>query len=192
MNLHEQVLVLVRGTSEKCVPEPGMNNFLSDAIIGLRRFSNSCRWKEFWRLKKLEEIRESDSSPKSVDSVGFFDSETIGEVKRQGLKTNLKAKDRANRVPKGSDDLEAFFSVVEKDIMDQIFQRGNGYKPNLKSEEIKALNKKLEVGEHCRNPYGQDKLLQAHPCEPLQKLGYQAPLEEWERDSEREIDPSFC
>jgi hypothetical protein len=56
MNLHEQISVLVYGTSDKYVPKPVKNNNLSDAIIGLRRFSNSCRWKEFWRLKKLEEI----------------------------------------------------------------------------------------------------------------------------------------
>jgi hypothetical protein len=52
MNLHQQVSVLIRGTSENYVPEPGKNDLLLDAIIGLRRFSNSCRWKEFWKLKK--------------------------------------------------------------------------------------------------------------------------------------------
>jgi hypothetical protein len=89
--------VLVRGTSEKYVPEPGMNNFLSDAIIGLRRFSNSCRWKTNWRLKKLDKLGESDSSPKSVDSVGFFEYEVMGEVKRQEINMDLKAKDRASK-----------------------------------------------------------------------------------------------
>jgi hypothetical protein len=75
MNLHEQVLVLVRGTSEKYVLEPSKNDILSDAIIAILRFSNSCtRWKEFWRLKKLEEIREKlNSSPKPVGGKGFFD-----------------------------------------------------------------------------------------------------------------------
>jgi hypothetical protein len=44
---------------------------------------------------------------------------------------SFKAKDRVNRAPKGSNDLEAFLSAVEKEIMDQIFDKGNGYKPNL-------------------------------------------------------------
>jgi hypothetical protein len=81
------VLVL-RGTSEKYVTETGKNDFLSDAIIGLRRFSNyfrKVRKKEFWRLKKLEEARESELSPKSVNCEGFFKSEAIGEAKRQGV-----------------------------------------------------------------------------------------------------------
>jgi hypothetical protein len=45
MHLHEQVSVLVHGTSEKYVPELSKNDILSDAIIEIRRFSNTCRWK---------------------------------------------------------------------------------------------------------------------------------------------------
>jgi hypothetical protein len=82
MNLHEQVSTLIRGTSEKYVPEPSKNDILSDVIIGLWRFSNSCRWKAFWILKKLEEARESSSSPKSVNCEGFFKSEVIVEPER--------------------------------------------------------------------------------------------------------------
>jgi hypothetical protein len=82
-----------RGTSEKYVPEPGKNDILSDdVIIGLQRFSNSCRWKEFWRLKKLEEARDSNSSPKSVDCEGFFESELVGETKRDGLPVEVGGK----------------------------------------------------------------------------------------------------
>jgi hypothetical protein len=85
MNLHEKVSELVRGTSEKYVPEPGKNDILSDAIIGLRRFSNSCRWKEFWRLKKIEDARNSNLSPTSVDCKGFFESDAAPDAKREGL-----------------------------------------------------------------------------------------------------------
>ena len=102
--------MLVRGISEKYVPEPGRNDILSDALIAIRRFSNSCRWKEFWRLKKLEEIREkSNSSPKSVDCESFFDSEARIKAKKEGLGTNLRAKEKIKRAPKGSEDLEAFY-----------------------------------------------------------------------------------
>jgi hypothetical protein len=124
-----QVLMLVCATSEKYVPEPGKIDILSDVIIGLRRFSNSCRWKEFLRLKKLEEARESALSPKSVDCEDFFESEMIEVTKREGLNSNLKAKDKTKQVPKDSNNLEAFLSAVEN-FMDPIFNDVNGYKPN--------------------------------------------------------------
>ena len=148
MNLHKQVSVLVRGISEKYVPEPGRNDILSDALIGIRRFSNSCRWKEFWRLKKLEEIREkSNSSPKSVDCEGFFDSEVRIEAKKEGLGTNLRAKEKVKRAPRGSEDLEAFLSAVQRVIIDQVFEKRDmkdgGRKPNLHSDNLKNCCKNL-------------------------------------------------
>jgi hypothetical protein len=145
MNLHEQVSVLVRGTSEKYIPEPSRNDILSDAIIGIRRFSNSCRWKEFWRLKKLEDVREqSNSSPKSVDGEGFFDSKVRIEAKRVGLNLNLRAKEKLKRAPKGSEDLEAFLSAVQQEIIDRVFDKGNVYSPNLKLEVLKNVCKNLQ------------------------------------------------
>jgi hypothetical protein len=145
MNLYEQVLSLIHGTSEKYVPELGKNDILTDAIIGLWRFINYCRWKEFWRLKKLEEAREASSSPKSIDCEGFFKSERIVEAKKEGLNSNLKAKERTKRAPRGTEDLQAFLSAVEKQIMDKIFDKGNGYRLNLKSEDVKMVNKNLRL-----------------------------------------------
>jgi hypothetical protein len=84
-------------------------------------------------LKKLEEAREASSSPKSVDCEGFFESEMTVEAKKEGLKSNLKTKERTKRAPRSTGDLEAFLSAVEKQIMDKIFDKGNGYRPNLKS-----------------------------------------------------------
>jgi hypothetical protein len=145
MNLREQVSELVRGTSEKYVPEPSKNDILSDAIIGIRRFSNSCRWKEFWRLKKLEKVREeSNSSPKSVDDEGFFDSEMRIEAKDVGLNSNLRAKEKLKRAPKGSEDLEAFLLAVQREIIDRVFDKVNGYVPNEKSQDLKDVCKGLQ------------------------------------------------
>jgi hypothetical protein len=59
----------------------------------------------------------------------FFESEMIEVTKREGLNSNLKAKDKTKQVPKGSNNLEAFLSAVEN-FMDQIFNDVNGYKPN--------------------------------------------------------------
>jgi hypothetical protein len=71
--------------------------------VPTRRFSNSCRWKEFWRLKKLEETRESNLSPKSVNCESFFNSDVIGETKREGLNLGLKAEEKIKRAPKASE-----------------------------------------------------------------------------------------
>jgi hypothetical protein len=145
MNLHEQVSVLVREISEKYVPEPSKDDILSDAIIGIRRFSNSCRWKEFWRLKKLEEIKEqSNSSPKSIDGEGFFDSEVGTEAKRVGLNSGLRAKEKIKRAPKGSEDLEAFLSAVQREIINRVFEKRNEYSPNRKSENLTNACKNLQ------------------------------------------------
>jgi hypothetical protein len=99
MNLHEQVSTpLIQGISEKDVPELGKDNILLNVIIRLQRFSNSCGWKECWRLKKLEGARESSLSPKSFNCKGFFESEAIVKAKRERLNLNLKAKKRTKRV----------------------------------------------------------------------------------------------
>jgi hypothetical protein len=34
---------------------------------------------------------------------------------------------------------------MEKEIMDIIYDKGNGYKPNPKSEDIKAVHKNLKL-----------------------------------------------
>jgi hypothetical protein len=69
----------------------------------------------------------------------------IEEAKREELSLNLKAKERTKRALKGSEDLEAFLSAMEKEIMDRISNKENGYKPNLKSEDLKVLNKNLKL-----------------------------------------------
>jgi hypothetical protein len=58
----------------------------------------------------------------------------------------MMAKDKMKRAPKGTEDLETFFlSVVEKEIMDRIFDNTNGYKPNPKSEDILVVSKNLKL-----------------------------------------------
>jgi hypothetical protein len=68
----------------------------------------------------------------------------IEETKREGLNSGLKTKEKIKRAPKGSEDLKAFLLVVEKEIIDWIYDLGNGYKPNLKLEEIKVVNQNLK------------------------------------------------
>jgi hypothetical protein len=60
-----------------------------------------------------------------------------------------------------SDDLKAFLSAVEKEIMDQIFDKLN--EPEIRRNQ--NIEQEPEVCEYCRNPHRQDKLLQVHPCQ---------------------------
>jgi hypothetical protein len=57
----------------------------------------------------------------------FFESELIGETKRDGLHLGLKAKEKIKRAPKDSKNLKAFLSVVEKEIIDCVNDKGNSY-----------------------------------------------------------------
>ena len=62
-NLQDEVLSLSSGTSEKYVPQPSRLQIQSDILLGLRRFKNAVRWKEFSRLAKIE----ANASDKAVD-----------------------------------------------------------------------------------------------------------------------------
>jgi hypothetical protein len=54
-----------------------------------------------------------------VNGEGFFDSEMKVEVKKEGLNSRLRAKEKMKRAPKGSEDLEAFLLAVQREIFDQ-------------------------------------------------------------------------
>jgi hypothetical protein len=54
----------------------------------------------------------------------FFESEMIEVTKREGLNSNLKAKDKTKQVPKGSNNLEAFLLAVEKEIRTKSLIKG--------------------------------------------------------------------
>jgi hypothetical protein len=45
------------------------------------------------------------------------------EAKKEGLGTNLRAKENIKRAPKGSEDLEAFLSAVQRVVIDQVFEK---------------------------------------------------------------------
>jgi hypothetical protein len=54
----------VCGTSDKFVPQPSKEDILlGDLILGIRRFAKDIRWKEFWMLKKAEEVRNVITAP---------------------------------------------------------------------------------------------------------------------------------
>jgi hypothetical protein len=79
------------------------------------------------------------------DCKGFFELEVIVKAKRKRRNLNIKAKERTKRAPRFSKDLKAFLATVEKEIMDKVFNKGNGYKQNLKLEDIKVVNKNMKL-----------------------------------------------
>ena len=70
MNLHEKVLSLASEISERFVPAPTSDDILSDVLIGLKRCVFSLRWKEFFRLKKIQEEKKRSLFD------GFLDKES--------------------------------------------------------------------------------------------------------------------
>ena len=72
-NLLTEVQRMVNGTSNKFVPAPQTEEILEDLLIGIKRFKNSARWKEFWRNKI------QDNTPKEP-----------GEFHQTGYRTNLR------------------------------------------------------------------------------------------------------
>ena len=59
-NLHKEVLNLCNGTLDKYVPEPTKEQITENIILALRRYKNSCRWKEFWRDSKEKNCKHTD------------------------------------------------------------------------------------------------------------------------------------
>ena len=136
-SLQEKALNLVNETSEKYVADPSRDAILSDILIGIRRFSNSVRWKECWMLEKQKRMRESGSTISSItnntknsedfeesttgsntsSSMSSFtpndDSDDDNYMNRDdgGLQTNLKPVHRIKRAPTGTYKLEAFLKV---------------------------------------------------------------------------------
>ena len=61
INVSKEVQSTTRGISEKNIPLPNRDSLLSDLLIGLKRFRNVVRWKEFF-LKNLAEKENNKHS----------------------------------------------------------------------------------------------------------------------------------
>ena len=113
-SLEMKALRLSSETSEKYVIAPSRSSIQQDLLIGLKRFKNTCRWREFWILKTDD---DDDSTVCSTDSNGKKII-TTGDLLRSSkdkfsLSTNLKGK-RSKRAQKGTPELEAFLFQVDR------------------------------------------------------------------------------
>ena len=58
-NLPQEVLSLCDETLFKYIPEPSNDDILADLLNSLKIYKNSSRWKEYWRTKNSEKIKNS-------------------------------------------------------------------------------------------------------------------------------------
>ena len=127
-NLSNEVLRLCRGTSDKYVPCPTQSDVQADLLLGLRRFKNSVRWKEFWRNENKRQF-----SPKGTGKVVFSPSPTVtyrnDETQSSGLGTNLKPVERIKNAPRGSEGLELFLRETERTLLEMAFDSTNERRP---------------------------------------------------------------
>ena len=67
------VLGVTTETSDKFVPAPKKDEILADLLIGLKRFSNTVRWKEFFQLNPNSNNQPNDptDSDDDFDDVGL-------------------------------------------------------------------------------------------------------------------------
>ena len=77
-------------TSNKYVPAPSSRLIQADLLIGIHRFKNSVRWKEFWL--KYEEGSETDSEGVMEEEEKYYE---------EGLNTKLRPNSKSSM--KGSE-----------------------------------------------------------------------------------------
>ena len=139
----EEVQAITRDTSEKYIIPPNEKQVLGDLLIGLKRFRNTVRWKEFFRLEKLKKLQRNLSPTSTINN---FDFEKGGEEEivpeDEGLWTKLKPS-FTKSAPKGSDELETFLRELERKLLSDLETTAP---KNLteKAKEITSLERKLQ------------------------------------------------
>ena len=138
-HLREEVLCLNKEISDKFVPEPTRTQITANLLIGLRRFKNSCRWKEFFRLK---ENSDNQSEEEEIE---------LEMTKNEGLGTNVKPVNSIKSAPKGSEALEAFLSKLERDLLHSA-AHDQEIQPSATSKKIREVEKMLKDDENVIVP----------------------------------------
>ena len=116
-DIEREVQKVTSGISEKFVSEPSKANALSDLIIGLKRYKNAIRWKEFFLQNNVaKESPEStvtdDSSVESPTNTSICSDTSL--TSKSSLNTKLKPKNKSKNAPVGIPALEDFFKELEE------------------------------------------------------------------------------
>jgi hypothetical protein len=142
--------MLVHGTSQKFVIQPSQNEIIGDALLGIRRFANDVRWKEFWHLKKQEEIAAAEQAKAVAASIIPLDGDQSinpflllpePESSLAIFGTFLRPWLSKSWAPKGSDKLEAFITDLQDALAMMVLECGDDYEPNKRAQDIRALVK---------------------------------------------------
>ena len=113
-NIESEVLKVTSGISEKFVSEPSKAIALGDLTIGLKRFKNTIRWKEYFLINENEIETLDNSDELSTSSTG----ETISSFNSGNLlNTKLKPKNRSRNAPPGTLAMEGFFKELEENLL---------------------------------------------------------------------------
>jgi len=67
IDIQSELLSITSETSEQFVAEPRKADTLSDLIIGLKRYKNAIRWKEFFINNPCKDLEDSSSKINSVN-----------------------------------------------------------------------------------------------------------------------------
>ena len=125
---------------DKYVPHPNKKAIQGDLLIGLKRFKNTCRWREFFKKRQEDEDK---MNPRGVEEFKFDINDSLG--------TGLKLA-RSKTFPKGLGTLEAFLQDVERKLLVQAFS-GTIKDPKTRDATIKdLLNQQAESEEVVSQP----------------------------------------
>ena len=109
-------------TSDEFVPPPNHNKAPSDLFVGLKRFKNQVRWKEFFLKKKENNNCDGDDNDNNNDNKDENkDIEDFTDAKNndKGLGSNPRAT-KFNPAPCGSTEVKAFLTDVEKTLLKKL------------------------------------------------------------------------
>ena len=112
-------------------------------MIGLKRFRNTVRWKEFFRLEKLKKLQRNLSPTSTINNFDFEKGEEEEIVPEdEGLGTKLKPS-FTKSTPKGSDELETFLRELERKLLSDL-ETNTPKNLTKKAKEIISLERKLQ------------------------------------------------
>eukprot|EP00957_Ditylum_brightwellii_P051751 3924613-Ditylum_brightwellii.AAC.1 len=130
-NLSKTVQRLSVEILEKYVFEPTRNQRTEDVIQALRKFSRSCRWREFWHKKEIERPNSNDPNDPKFKVL----------PKGPDLRMDLTPVNLKMEGPKGSAELEKFLSLLEMELLEKA--RKEGEPTTAKDAELNSFFEKL-------------------------------------------------
>ena len=123
--LKDQFQQLVSETSRRFVPQPSLEEVIADMGIMLKRFSNSCRWAEYFFRKEAD---AGNSQPEDDN------------LNRKGLDTDVRPIKTINaQAPLGSMELESFLDVFNRSVYHNL--RSDRNVSNRSNEVLQLLHR---------------------------------------------------